>query len=94
MSCAAVTVNRSLILLSVVWGLIPVAALRVVTMTGTEDAVALQDVQEPGHSPISSPAPQSEPLPCELDAARGLLPSLSLAISQPNRKKASVTNGR
>lgn len=92
MSCAAVTVNRSLILLAVVWGVIPVAALRVVTMSGAEDTVARHAVHEP--SQVSLALPPSEVLPCELDTARGLLPALSLAITQPNRKKAAVTNGR
>jgi hypothetical protein len=94
MSCAAVTVNRSLILLAVVWGVIPVAALRVVTMSGAEDTVAHHAVRESQHAQVSLPPPPSEPLPCELETTRGLLPALSLAITQPNRKKAAVTNGR
>ena len=94
MSCAAVTVNRSLILLAVVWGVIPVAAFQAVTMTGTDDAVALHGVLEPEHTQLSRSPPPTEPRPCELDHARGLLPALSLAITQPNRKRARVTDGR
>jgi len=94
MSCAAVTVNRSLILLAVVWGVIPVAAFRAVTMTGTDDTAVLHAVLDPEHTQVSRSSPPSESLPCELDEARGLLPALSLAITQPNRKKARVTNGR
>ena len=94
MSCAAVTVNRSLILLAIVWGVIPVAALRVVTRGGTQDTVAQHAAQQPEHAQASLLPPPSEVLPCELDTTRGLLPALSLAITQPNRKKAAVTNGR
>lgn len=94
MSCAAVTVNRSLILLAIAWGVIPVAAFQAVTMTGQDDAVAVHSVwaPEPGSDTLSSPP--SEPSPCKLDPAVGLLPALGMAITQPNRKNASVTKGR
>jgi hypothetical protein len=94
MSCAAVTVNRSLILLAIFWGGIPVAAFRAVTMAGTDDMVAVHAVRDSGRPKLSRPSPPSDSLPGELDVVRGLLPVLSLAVSQPNRKKASVTNGR
>ncbi|WP_044182584.1 hypothetical protein [Hyalangium minutum] len=94
MSCAAVTVNRSLILLAIAWGVIPVAVFQAVTMTGQDDAVAVHSgwEPEPGSDTLSSPL--SEPPPCKLDHTAGLLPALSMAITQPNRKNASVTNGR
>lgn len=94
MSCAAVTVNRSLILLAIAWGVIPVAAFHAVTMPGQDDAVAVHSAWEPKPGSGTLSSPQREPPPCKLDHSVGLLPALSLAITQPNRKNASVTNGR
>lgn len=86
MSCAAVTVNRSLILLAIAWGVIPVAAFQAVTMTGTDEAAVVHRVLEPEHPDVVfSPAP-SESLPCKLDETMELIPVLSLAITQPNKK--------
>ena len=94
MSCAAVTVNRSLILMAVMWGVISIAIFQAVTMTGTDDTVALHGMLESEHPQVSLPSAPSESLPCQLEGSGGLLPALSLAISQPKRKKASVTSGR
>lgn len=88
MSCAAVTVNRSLILLAIAWGVIPVAAFQAVTMTGMDEAVAVHSVLEPKHPEVDlSPSP-GKPLPCNLGETAGLIPVLSLAITQPNKKHA------
>lgn len=93
MSCAAVTVNRSLILLAAMWGVISSAIFHAVTMAaGPEEAVALHGLREP--SPVTRPAAPGNSLPCRLEGSQGLLPAFSLAISQPKMKKASVTNGR
>jgi hypothetical protein len=94
MSCAAVTVNRSLILMAAMWGVISMAIFQAVTLAGTDDTVALHGMRESEHPHMSRPVPPSERLSCQLEGTGGLLPALSLAISQPNKKKASVTNGR
>jgi hypothetical protein len=80
MSCAVVSVNRSLSVLAVVWVLVPVAALQMVEKTE--------------HASASLTLPANKPSSCELGEEHGLMPTLSLAIRQPNKKKAAVTNGR
>ena len=94
MTCAAVTVNRSLILLAIAWGVIPVAAFQAVTMTGKDDAVAAGSVLESGQPCVALPSAPNEPLSCKLGEAVGLIPVLSLAITQPNKKNVWVTGSR
>lgn len=94
MSCAAVTVNRSLILLAIAWGVIPVAAFQSVTMTGKDDVAAVGSVLESEQPCVRLPSEPSESLPCKLGEAAGLIPVLSLAITQPNNKNAWVTGSR
>lgn len=94
MTCAAVTVNRSLILLAIAWGVIPVAAFQAVTMTGKDDVAAAGSVLESGQPCVALPSDPSESLPCKLGEAVGLIPVLSLAITQPNHKNAWVPSGR
>lgn len=94
MSCAAVTVNRSLILLAIAWGVIPIAAFQAVAMTSTEESVAVHSVLEPEQARVALPGSPSEAHPCKLGETVGMIPGFSLAITQPNRKNARVTNGR
>jgi hypothetical protein len=94
MSCAVVSVNRALGVLAVVWMLMPVG--QATTDTKTEP-VAPSSLQLAAHASREEFAPPYAPAPVEpgkLDEAQAMLPPLGLAITQPNRKKARVTNGK
>jgi hypothetical protein len=94
MSCAVVSVNRALGVLAVVWMLMPVGQETTDTKTEPAAPSSLQLARQASREELSPPHALEPPDPCRLDEAQAMLPPLCLAITQPNRKKARVTNGK
>lgn len=94
MSCAAVSVNRALGVLAVVWMLMPVGKGTMDTKTEATASSSFQVATQASRERFAPPYPPATADPCRLDEAQAMVPPLCLAITQPNRKKARVTNGR
>ena len=91
MSCAAVSVNRTLGVFAIVWMLMAVKAIKTDAPADTDRTSALL---QPERSALSPAHPHELPAPCELGEEQGLLPPLCLAFTQQNRKKARMMNSR
>lgn len=94
MSCAAVSVNRALGVLAVVWMLMPVGKGTMDTKTEATASSSFQVATQASRERFAPPYPPATADPCRLDEAQAMVSPLCLAITQPNRKKAKVTNGR
>ncbi len=95
MSCAAISANRALGVLAVVWMVIAMRGMKPDAQAGTDGRSTL--APHARRAVLLRAHPEQRPGPCEFGASPGESPPLSIAnlqpnSLQPNRKRARVTN--